>query len=154
MSPFNAWVFLKGLETLSIRMQAHCQNAQQIAEWLNSQNFVNEVYYPGLDSHPQNKLAAKQQKGPGGIVSFEVRGGKEQAWRFIDSIKLFSITANLGDTKSTITHPSTTTHHKLSEEQRCEVGIKPNLIRLSVGLEGVIDLIDDLKQASYQMTKH
>ena len=87
-------------------------------------------------------------------MSFEVRGGKEQAWRFIDSIKLFSITANLGDTKSTITHPSTTTHHKLSEEQRCEVGIKPNLIRLSVGLEGVIDLIDDLKQASYQMTKH
>ena len=110
MSPFNAWVFLKGLETLSIRMQAHCQNAQQIAEWLNNQEFVKKVYYLGLDSHPQHELAAKQQSGSGGIVSFEVNGGKEQAWRFIDSIRLFSITANLGDAKSTITHPRTTTH--------------------------------------------
>jgi len=134
-------------------MQAHCQNAQQIAEWLNSQKFVNEVYYPGLESHPQNKLATKQQKGPGGIVSFEVRGDKEEAWQFIDSVKLFSITANLGDTKSTITHPSTTTHHKLTKEQRCEVGIKSSLIRLSVGLEDVTDLIDDLKQASSHMKK-
>jgi O-succinylhomoserine sulfhydrylase len=153
MSPFNAWVFLKGLETLSIRMQAHCQNAQQIAEWLNSQKFVKKVYYPGLDSHPQYELAAKQQSGSGGIVSFEVNGGKEQAWQFIDSIKLFSITANLGDTKSTITHPRTTTHHKLSDDQASEVGITPALIRLSVGLEGVPDLIDDLDQAGLRMVK-
>jgi len=152
MSPFNAWVFLKGLETLSIRMQAHCQNAQKIAEWLNSQKFVKKVYYPGLDSHPQYQLAAEQQSGSGGIVSFEVNGEKEQAWKFIDSIKLFSITANLGDTKSTITHPRTTTHHKLSDEQAAEVGIKPSLIRLSVGLEGVSDLIDDLNQAASSMT--
>jgi O-succinylhomoserine sulfhydrylase len=148
MSPFNAWIFLKGLETLSIRMQAHCQNAQQIAEWLNSQKFVETVYYPGLKSHPQHELATQQQSGFGGIVSFEVKGGKEQAWKFIDSIKLFSITANLGDTKSTITHPGSTTHHKLSDEQRLEVGINPGLIRLSVGLEDVSDLINDLEQAS------
>ena len=148
MSPFNAWVFLKGLETLSIRMQAHCQNALQIAEWLDSQKFVKKVYYPGLDSHPQHQLAAEQQSGSGGIVSFEVNGGKEQAWQFIDAIKLFSITANLGDTKSTITHPRTTTHHKLTDDQASEVGIKPGLIRLSIGLEGVPDLIDDLEQAA------
>ncbi len=152
MSPFNAWVFLKGLETLSIRMQAHCQNAQQIAEWLENQKFVEKVYYPGLKSHPQHELAAEQQSGAGGIVSFEVKGGKEQAWSFIDAIKLFSITANLGDTKSTITHPGTTTHHKLSEEQRLEVGIKPGLIRLSVGLEDTADLIEDLDQASFGIT--
>ncbi|GJM04544.1 MAG: O-succinylhomoserine sulfhydrylase [marine bacterium B5-7] len=153
MSPFNAWVFLKGLETLSIRMQAHCQNAQQIAEWLNSQKFVKKVYYLGLESHPQHELAIKQQSGAGGIVSFEVNGGKEQAWRFIDSIKLFSITANLGDTKSTITHPRTTTHNKLSDEQAAEVGIKPGLIRLSVGLEDASDLIYDLEQAGSHMAK-
>ncbi len=147
MSPFNAWVFLKGLETLSIRMQAHCQNAQQIAEWLNSQKSVEKVYYPGLKSHPQHDLAQEQQSGAGGIVSFEVNGGKEQAWKLIDSIKIFSITANLGDTKSTITHPGTTTHHKLTDEQRLEAGIKPGLIRLSVGLEDVSDLISDLDQA-------
>jgi O-succinylhomoserine sulfhydrylase len=152
MSPFNAWVFLKGLETLSIRMRAHCQNAQQIAEWLENQKFVEKVYYPGLKSHPQYDLAAEQQSGAGGIVSFEVKGGKEQAWNFIDSINLFSITANLGDTKSTITHPGTTTHHKLSEEQRLEVGIKPGLIRLSVGLEDATDLIEDLEQASSVVT--
>ncbi len=152
MSPFNAWVFLKGLETLSIRMQAHCQNAQQIAEWLDDQKFVEKVYYPGLKSHPQHDLAAKQQTGAGGIVSFEVKGGKEQAWNLIDSISLFSITANLGDTKSTITHPGTTTHHKLTEEQRLEVGIKPGLIRLSVGLEDTADLIEDLDQASTRIS--
>jgi O-succinylhomoserine sulfhydrylase len=148
MSPFNAWVFLKGLETLSIRMQAHCQNALQIAEWLDSQKFVKKVYYPGLDSHPQHKLATEQQSGSGGIVSFEVNGGKQQAWQFIDAIKLFSITANLGDTKSTITHPRTTTHHKLSDDQASEAGINPGLIRLSIGLEGVPDLIADLEQAA------
>lgn len=147
MSAFNAWIFLKGLETLSIRMQAHCQNAQQIAEWLDSQEYVEKVYFPGLKSHPQYELAAEQQSGSGGIVSFEVNGGIEQAWKLIDSINIFSITANLGDTKSTITHPATTTHHKLTDEQRLESGIKPGLIRLSVGLEDVSDLIADLDQA-------
>lgn len=147
MSPFNAWVFLKGLETLSIRMQAHCQNAQIIAEWLDNQEAVEHVYYPGLKSHPQYDLAAEQQSGPGGIVSFELKGGKDAAWKLIDATTIFSITANLGDTKSTITHPATTTHHKLTDEQREEAGIKPGLVRLSIGLEDTDDLIRDLDQA-------
>lgn len=147
MSPFNAWVFLKGLETLSIRMQAHCKNAQTIAEWLDNHSAVEKVYFPGLESHAQFDLAAKQQSGPGGIVSFEVKGGKESAWKVIDATEIFSITANLGDTKSTITHPATTTHYKLTDEQRLEAGIKPDLIRLSVGLEDAEDLIADLDQA-------
>jgi O-succinylhomoserine sulfhydrylase len=151
MSPFNAWVFLKGLETLSIRMQAHCQNAQQVAEWLDNQDSVQKVHYPGLKSHPQHDLAAEQQSGPGGVLSFEVRGGKEQAWKLIDSVKIFSITANLGDTKSTITHPATTTHHKLSDAQREEAGITPGLVRLSVGLEDVVDLTEDLQAGLNQI---
>lgn len=148
MSPFNAWVFLKGLETLSIRMQAHCQNAQQVAEWLDSQSFTEKVYYPGLDTHPQYALAQSQQSGSGGIVSFELNGGQDAAWQFIDAIKLFSITANLGDTKSTITHPRTTTHNKLTDEQAQQAGIKPGLVRLSIGLEDTKDLINDLDQAA------
>ena len=147
MSPFNAWVFLKGLETLSIRMHAHCENAMQIAEWLAAQKSVERVYFPGLNSHPQHELAKIQQSGFGGVVSFEVKGGKSQAWKLIDSIDIFSITANLGDTKSTITHPATTTHHRLTEKQQIEAGIHPNLIRLSVGLEDVSDLISALDQA-------
>lgn len=147
MSPFNAWVFLKGLETLAIRMQAHSGRAQGIAKWLERQDAVEKVYYPGLTSHPQYELSQRQQKAPGGIVSFEVRGGQKAAWRFIDAIRLFSITANLGDTKSTITHPTTTTHHRLSDEQRKQAGIRPGLIRLSVGLEDPTDLIDDLQRA-------
>ncbi len=147
MSPFNAWVFLKGLETLSIRMHAHCENAMQIAEWLATQKSVERVYFPGLNSHPQHELAKIQQSGFGGVVSFEVKGGKSQAWKLIDSIDIFSITANLGDTKSTITHPATTTHHRLTEKQQIEAGIHPNLIRLSVGLEDVSDLISALDQA-------
>ncbi|MBI4005911.1 MAG: O-succinylhomoserine sulfhydrylase, partial [Gammaproteobacteria bacterium] len=145
MSPFNAWVFLKGLETLSVRMKAHCENAQQIAEWLEQQVEVEKVYFPGLKSHPQHKLASKQQTGYGGIVSFVVKGGQEAAWRVIDSTQLFSITANLGDTKSTITHPATTTHHRLTEEQRAEAGITSGLLRLSIGLEDVADLKADLQ---------
>ncbi len=145
MSPFNAWVFLKGLETLSIRMKAHCDNAQQIAEWLEQQAQVEKVYFPGLASHPQHKLASKQQSGYGGIVSFVVKGGQKAAWRLIDSTQLFSITANLGDTKSTITHPATTTHHRLTEEQRAEAGITSGLLRLSIGLEDVADLKADLQ---------
>ncbi len=147
MSPFNAWVFLKGLETLAIRMQAHCRNAEQIASWLDSQNSVDKVYYPGLSSHAQHELSCQQQSGHGGIVSFEVQGGQEQAWRLIDNIDIFSITANLGDTKSTITHPATTTHHKLTDEQRQQAGIKPNLVRLSIGLEDTEDLINALDRS-------
>ena len=144
MSPFNAWVFLKGLETLHIRMKAHCENAQQMAEWLEQQPNIEKVYYPGLRSHPQHELASKQQSGYGGVMSFEVKGGQEAAWQLIDSTHLFSITANLGDTKSTITHPATTTHHRLTDQQRAEAGIKGGLVRLSIGLEDVGDLKADL----------
>lgn len=144
LSAFNAWVFLKGLETLPLRMKAHCENAGQIAAWLEQQPRVDKVYYPGLKSHPQHALAGRQQSGFGGIVSFVVRGGQQAAWRLIDATRLFSITANLGDTRSTITHPSTTTHHRLTDEQRAAAGISPGLIRLSIGLEDVTDLQADL----------
>jgi len=144
LSPFNAWVFLKGLETLSLRMQAHSAGAQVLAEWLEKQSRVQRVYYPGLASHPQHALAKQQQTGFGGIVAFELKGGKEAAWRLIDSTRLISITANLGDTKSTITHAATTTHGRLTPEQRADAGISDGLIRISVGLEDVEDLKRDL----------
>jgi O-succinylhomoserine sulfhydrylase len=144
MSPFNAWVFLKGLETLSLRMRAHSANALEIARWLEQQPRVRRVYYPGLASHPQHNLARSQQSGFGGIVSFEVEGGKEVAWHVIDATRVFSITANLGDAKSTVTHPATTTHGRLTPEQRTDAGISDGLIRLSVGLEDVADLTRDL----------
>jgi len=144
MSPFNAWVFLKGLETLSLRMKAHSANALTLAEWLEKQPRVRRVYYPGLASHPQYELALKQQKGSGGLLSFEIEGGQAAAWRLIDSTQLISITANLGDTKSTITHPATTTHGRLTPEQRLDAGIGDGLIRVSVGLEDVEDLKRDL----------
>lgn len=144
LSPFNAWVFLKGLETLHIRMKAHCDNALQVAEWLEQQDNVKRVYYPGLKSHPQHELAKTQQSGFGGVLSFEVGGGQKAAWNVIDSSSLFSITANLGDTRSTMTHPATTTHHRLTDEQRTEAGISDSLIRLSIGLEDVSDLTRDL----------
>jgi O-succinylhomoserine sulfhydrylase len=144
LSPFNAWVFLKGLETLSLRMKAHSASAQLLAEWLEQQPGVQRVYYPGLTSHPQHALAKKQQTGFGGIVSFELKGEKEAAWRLIDSTRLISITANLGDTKSTITHPASTTHGRLTPEQRAEAAISDGLIRISVGLEDVDDLKRDL----------
>ena len=144
LSPFNAWVFLKGLETLHLRMRAHCDNALQVAEWLEQQINVKRVYYPGLKSHPQYELAKTQQSGFGGVLSFEVKEGQKGAWNVIDSSSLFSITANLGDTKSTITHPATTTHHRLTDEQRAEAGISDSLIRLSIGLEDVSDLTRDL----------
>ena len=147
MSPFNAWVFLKGLETLGIRMQAHCLNAQIVAEWLEGQKVVSKVHFPGLSSHPQHELSKTQQSGPGGVVSFELNGGRNAAWKLIDGTNVFSITANLGDVKSTITHPATTTHHRLSDEQRTEVGISEGLIRLSVGHESTNDLINDLDTA-------
>ena len=144
MSPFNAWVFLKGLETLDLRMKAHCENAMQVAKWLEQQSKVTQVYYPGLVSHPQHELAKSQQRGFGGVLSFEVVGGQKAAWDLIDATSLFSITANLGDTKSTITHPATTTHHRLTDDQRMEAGINGSLLRLSIGLEDTEDLIRDL----------
>ena len=144
LSPFNAWVFLKGLETLRIRMEAHSKGAQAIAEWLCAQPKVERVNYAGLASHPQHALARRQQKGFGGVLSFTVRGKREEAWRFIDATRLVSITANLGDAKTTIVHPATTTHGRLSEDERLQQGISANLIRVAVGLEDVEDLKEDL----------
>ncbi|MFZ5466862.1 MAG: O-succinylhomoserine sulfhydrylase [Pseudomonadota bacterium] len=144
MAPFNAWIFLKGLETLNLRMKAHSANALMLAEWLAAHPRVSRVYYPGLASHPQHELAKRQMKGYGGIVGFEVDGGREAAWKVIDNTRLFSITANLGDAKSTITHPASTTHGRLTDEQRAAAGIKEGLIRLAVGLEDADDLIRDL----------
>ena len=147
MSPFNAWVLLKGLEMLSLRMQAHCSSALAIAQWLETQAAVTRVYHPGLASHPQHELASRQQQGYGGIVSFELQGGRQAAWSLIDSLRIFSITANLGDAKSTVTHPATTTHGRLTPEQREEAGISNGLIRLAVGLEDTHDLQNDLAAA-------
>jgi len=144
MSPFHAWLFLKGLETLAVRMQAHCANALALAQWLEQQPAVERVYYPGLSSHPQHELARRQQQGFGGLLSFEVKGGRDGAWRVIDNTRLISITANLGDTKTTITHPATTTHGRLTPEARAAAGIKDNLVRVAVGLENVDDLKADL----------
>ncbi len=144
MSPFNAWVFLKGLETLSLRMQRHCQSAMDVAEWLQQQDNVTRVWYPGLQSHPQHQLAKEQMQDFGGIVSFELSGGQEAAWRLIDATQMLSITANLGDTKTTITHPATTTHGRLSVEERHQAGISDGLIRVAVGLEDVRDIKNDL----------
>jgi O-succinylhomoserine sulfhydrylase len=144
MSPFNAWVFLKGLETLGLRMRAHSANALALACWLERQNAVKRVYYPGLESHGQHQLAKRQQSGFGGLLSFELHGGKAAGWKLIDATRLISITANLGDTKSTITHPASTTHHRLSAEQRQQAGIDDGLIRISVGLEDCEDLKRDL----------
>jgi len=144
MSPFNAWVFLKGLETLELRMLAHARNAQALADWLPGQPGVIEVFYPGLDAHPQHHLVGTQQRTGGGIVAFEVRGGREAAWRVIDATRLLSITANLGDTKTTITHPATTTHGRLTDEERKTAGIGEGLIRIAVGLEAIADIKADL----------
>ncbi len=144
MSPFNAWVFLKGLETLSLRMKAHSANALALARWLEQQVAVERVFYPGLESHAQHQLAKTQQSGFGGLLSFELKGGKDAGWKLIDATRLISITANLGDTKSTITHPATTTHGRLTPEQREQAGIADGLIRVAVGLEDIEDLKTDL----------
>lgn len=144
MSPFNAWIFLKGLETLSLRMKQHSANALLLAEWLEQQPAVEQVHYLGLPSHPQHELAKIQQSDFGGVVSFVVRGGQEGAWKVIDATRLLSITANLGDTKTTITHPFTTTHGRVAEETKLTAGIVPGLIRVAVGLEDVLDLQEDL----------
>ncbi|WP_322789182.1 O-succinylhomoserine sulfhydrylase [Thiohalocapsa halophila] len=146
MSPFNAWLFLKGLETLELRMQAHCMAAQALARWLDAQPAVQRVHYPGLAAHPQRHLVGpeRQQRAGGGIVAFEVAGGREAAWRVIDATRLCSITANLGDTKTTITHPASTTHGRLSPEARASAGIGEGLIRVAVGLECIEDIQADL----------
>ncbi len=146
MSPFNAWVFLKGLETLGLRMRAHCESAQTLAKWLQQHPSIERVHFTGLANHPQHALAKRQQTGFGGIVSFEVKGDREAAWRVMDACRLLSITSNLGDTRSTITHPATTTHARISAEARRLAGIKDNLIRVAVGLEDTDDLIADLSR--------
>ncbi|HWA38595.1 MAG TPA: O-succinylhomoserine sulfhydrylase [Burkholderiales bacterium] len=144
LSPFNAWVILKGLETLQLRMRAQSAAALELARWLEGHPAVARVHYPGLESHPQFALARRQQSAGGAVLSFEVKGGKAAAWRVIDSTRLISITGNLGDVKSTITHPATTTHGRISPEARAAAGISDGLVRLSVGLEAVADLQDDL----------
>ena len=144
MSPFNAWVFVKGLETLRLRMDAHSANALELAQWLQQQPQVEKVFYAGLPDHPGHNIAAAQQRAFGGVLSFRVKGGKEQAWKVIDSTQVLSLTANLGDAKTTIVHPATTTHGRLSDEQKAETGITENLIRIAVGLEDIKDIKADL----------
>ncbi|KAB7619731.1 O-succinylhomoserine sulfhydrylase [Alkalilimnicola sp. S0819] len=147
MSPFNAWVFSRGLETLALRMRGHCENAGALAQWLGGERGVSRVFYPGLETHPQHELARAQQRGFGGMLSFELEGGREAAWRFIDALRVVSITGNLGDVKSTVTHPATTTHARNTPEQRSEAGITEGLVRLSVGLEDIADLQADVARA-------
>jgi O-succinylhomoserine sulfhydrylase len=144
MSAFNAWVFLKGLETLRLRMEAHSRSALELARWLQQHPAVEKVFYAGLEDHPGHDLACRQQSAFGGVLSFQVKGGKEQAWQFIDATRILSLTANLGDAKSTIVHPATTTHGRLSAQDKLEAGITDNLIRVAVGLEHVDDLKVDL----------
>lgn len=145
MSPFNAWVFLKGLETLRIRMQAHSANAAELATWLNDHPKVRKVFYAGLEDHPGHALAKKQQSDFGGVVSFVVEGGRESAWRVIDNTKMLSLTANLGDAKTTIVHPATTTHGRLTDEARAAAGISDGLVRIAVGLEDIADIKADIE---------
>lgn len=146
LSAFNAWVLLKGLETLKIRIEAQAANALRLATWLEAHPKVARVFYPGLPSHPQHQLALRQQKSGGAIVSFEVKGVREQAWQVVDNCRLLSITANLGDTKTTITHPASTTHGRISPEARAAAGISEGLLRIAVGLEAVEDLQADLER--------
>ncbi|HEB27234.1 MAG TPA: O-succinylhomoserine sulfhydrylase [Porticoccus sp.] len=144
MSPFNAWVFLKGLETLRLRMDAHSASALELAQWLQQQPQVEQVFYTGLTDHPGHAIAAKQQRAFGGVLSFRVKGGREQAWQVIDGTQVLSLTANLGDAKTTIIHPATTTHGRLTDKQKAETGVTENLIRIAVGLEDIKDIKADL----------
>ncbi len=144
LSPFNAWVFLKGLETLKIRMDQQSDNAMNLATYLEKNKKITQVYYPGLKSHPQHKIALSQQSSGGAVLSFVLKGGQKAAWQVINKTKLMSITANLGDTKTTITHPATTTHSRLTQEQRNDAGIDDGLVRIAVGLEHIEDIISDL----------
>ena len=156
MSPFNAWIFLKGLETLNLRMKAHCANAMVLAQWLDQHPAVAQVYYPGLESHPGHELALKQQSDFGGLLSFELKtddskSRREQAWEIVDSTRLLSITANLGDVKTTITHPATTTHGRVPVEEREKAGISEGLLRIAVGLESIEDIQNDLQRGLAQI---
>ena len=146
MSAFNAWIMLKGLETLDLRMRAHCENAFALASWLQEQSWVEQVHYCGLPTHNGHALASRQQRGFGGVLAFEVRGGREAAWRFINNTELMSLTANLGDAKTTIVHPASTTHGRLAPEQRAAAGIQDGLIRIAVGLEDLEDLQADCER--------
>ena len=146
MSAFNAWVFLKGLETLRLRMEAHSRSALELATWLQQQPAVEQVFYAGLPDHPGHELACRQQRAFGGVLSFKVKGGRQQAWDFIDAVRIMSLTANLGDAKTTIVHPASTTHGRLTAQQREEAGIGENLVRVAVGLEHVDDLRADLQR--------
>ena len=152
MSPFNAWVFLNGLETLGLRMRAHCEGALALARWLEKHPAVSKVYYPGLESHPQHALAKRQQKAFGAVIAFEVQGSREEAWSVIDATRILSITANLGDAKTTITHPASTTHSRITQEQRDLAGIGESLIRVAVGLEDIDDIESDLARGLDALT--
>jgi O-succinylhomoserine sulfhydrylase len=147
LSPFNAWILSKSLETLAVRMDRHCQNALQLAQYLEGSDQVQSVKYPFLATHPQNELARKQMKLGGGVVTFEVKGGIERGRNFLNALKMASLTANLGDTRTVVTHPASTTHSKLSDEERSAAGIYPGSIRVSVGLEDISDIIADILQA-------
>ncbi len=151
MSPFNAWVFLKGLETLRLRMEAHSANALELALWLQQHQAVEHVFYGGLEDHPFHQLAKKQQRAFGGVLSFRVKGGREHSWKVIDATRVVSHTANLGDVKTTIVHPATTTHGRLSDQERAAAGISDNLIRVAVGLEAVSDIQKDLDRGLSQL---
>lgn len=144
LSPFNAWIFTKGLETLNLRMKAHAASALELARWLDAHPAVEKVHYSGLESHPQHQVASRQQQGFGAVVGVEVKGGREQAWSVVDATRMLSITGNLGDAKTTITHPATTTHGRLSDEQKATAGISENLLRIAVGLENLDDIKADL----------
>lgn len=147
MSPFNAWVLSKSLETLSLRIERHCANALRLAQFLEKSKHVKMVLYPHLKSHPQYKLAKKQMRLGGSLVTFEIKGGRKRSMRFLNAIKMCSLTSNLGDSRTIVTHPTSTTHSKLTEKERLAVGIKPGMVRISVGLEDVEDIIQDVKQA-------
>jgi O-succinylhomoserine sulfhydrylase len=147
LSPFNAWVLLKGLETLDLRIERQCRNATEVAGFLAGHDKVRQTLYPGLSSHPQYALAQRQMRGPGNVVSFDVQGGKEGAFRFLNALRLVNLSNNLGDSKSLITHPATTTHSRLKPEERAEFGIGDGLVRISVGLEDVSDIVEDLAAA-------
>jgi O-succinylhomoserine sulfhydrylase len=151
MSPFNAWIFLKGLETLSLRMKAHSANASALAQWLSKHPKVSKVYFAGLPEHPGHSLAKKQQSDFGAVVSFVVDGAREAAWKVIDATQMISLTANLGDAKTTIVHPATTTHGRLSKESLAEAGIKEGLIRIAVGLEDLEDIKNDIELGFSQL---
>jgi O-succinylhomoserine sulfhydrylase len=153
MSPFNSWILSKSLETLAVRMDRHCFNAMQLAEYLEDHEEVNWVKYPHLPSHPKYKVAKKQMRQGGGMVSFEIKGGLKRGRKFLDSVQMMSFTANLGDTRSIVTHPASTTHSKLSVDDKAAVGITDGLIRISVGLEHIEDIIEDIELALKKSNK-